>query len=425
MSPRLPIALAAGFCLALAMSSHVPAQEPVPKKIEAPRPGMAQPKPVTPPTPQAMPTSPTLVALDFKGQTAVEVIRALGERSGGQVEVFNVNDPRLTEQRITLESTTPVPLWDAVDRLSAAISIGRSVTWAGPLGTHRPRIQLQANFSYGLNGSAQPVDYGLGTYVGPFRLGPVVVHEHFDRVFLRPRSGASADDTPPFYADIPLVAEPSIIWVQTGPLRDLEAVDDLGQSLLDPKLADNMLGRPASAVEVHGPPRNLRIPLARAARPSKALATLRGILPIEVARRPTAPTKVVPLEGASGQTFRDGDLAIVVREYKVGADGKAVLKLNARIEGSRGESTSGPKQHLVEARLWSIYYHQIELADVQGKALTLPGSTGPDAKGGLNMDYTYTPIPGTKSYPPTRLRFFRPDWIPWDLPIAFKDLPLP
>jgi hypothetical protein len=138
-----------------------------------------------------------------------------------------------------------------------------------------------------------------------------------------------------------------------------------------------------------------------------------------------APTKVVTLEGTSGQTFHDGDLAILVREYKLGADGKAVLKLTVRIEGPRGQSVAGPKQLLIEARLWSLYHHQLELVDVQGKALTLPGSTGPNPEGGLNMDYTYSPAPGIKSYPPTQLRIYRPDWVAWDLPIAFKDLPLP
>jgi hypothetical protein len=147
-------------------------------------------------------------------------------------------------------------------------------------------------------------------------------------------------------------------------------------------------------------------------------------LPVEVGRRPINPTKVIPLEGTSGQTFRDGDLAILVREYKLGADGKAILKLTARIEGPRGESTAGPK-HLLEARLWSLYYHQLEMADVQGKALTLPGGTGPNAEGGLNLDYTYAPTAGIKSYPPTQLRIYRPDWAAWELPIVFKDLPLP
>jgi hypothetical protein len=433
MTLRPSIALALGFGIALAPVAL--AQEPAPppalrRGMIAPalkfaRPAVPPPGPSGPPPPPAPATSPTTVTLDFKAKAVGEVIRGLGERSGGQVELFNLNDPRWNEQKVTLESAAPVPLWDAVDRLSAAAPLQRSVTWAGPLGGHRPRIQFQANFGYGLYGNATASDIGPAAYVGPFRLGTVLIHEHFERVFRRPKGASAADETPPFYVDIPIVAEPSIVWNQTGPLRGLEAVDDAGQSLLDPKLAGGELPWSASMVEVHGPPKNLRVPLVRGPKPSKALATLRGVLPVEVARRPTAPTKVVPLAGVSGQTFRDGDLALEVREYKVEADGKAVVKLTARIEGPRGD-LDPKRRRLLDARLWSIFYHQLEPMDAQGRTVNLSGNSRPNPAGGLDMDYSYTPAPpGSKPYPPTSVRIYRPDWAAWDLPIAFKDLPLP
>ena len=172
-------------------------------------------------------------------------------------------------------------------------------------------------------------------YVGPFRVGPVVVHEHFSRVFHRTAMPAAGAATPPapFYAEIVLTAEPNLLATQLGPLRRLEAVDDAGQSLLDPKLGGEA---PASlSAGMYGPPRVLTIPLVRPANPSKLLATLRGALPLEVARRPTAPTLVVPLEGSIGKTVRDGDLAVTVREYRIDPRGQATVKLTIRLEGPR------------------------------------------------------------------------------------------
>ena len=41
------------------------------------------------------------------------------------------------------------------------------------------------------------------------------------------------------------------------------------------------------------------------------------------------------------------------------------------------------------------------------------------------MDYTFLPNPGAGPGPPTHLRIFRADWVAWDLPLEFKDVPLP
>ena len=338
------------------------------------------------------------------------------------VDTFNTNDARWTEA-VTLTSPAPVPFWEAIDRLTAAANLTRTVTQAGPSGVPPARVQFSANFGH-VAASASANDEGLVAYVGPFRVGPVVVHEHFSRVFHRTAMPAAGAATPPapFYAEIVLTAEPNLLATQLGPLRRLEAVDDVGQSLLAPKLGGEA---PASlSAGTYGPPRVLTIPLVRPANPSKLLATLRGALPLEVARRPTAPTLVVPLEGSVGKTVRDGDLAVTVREYRIDPRGQAAVKLTIRLEGPRGEAD--PKARgLVAARLWSAYHEQIGMADAHARPVrvTSGGANqgGPDAAE-LNIDYTFSPLGTPRPEPPTQLRIYRPAWVAWDLPLEFRDV---
>ena len=141
-------------------------------------------KPPAPPPAPAPPTESTPVALHFKAETVAQVIRTLAERTGGMVDTFNTNDARWNDQRVMLDSPAPVPFWEAVDRLTAAANLVRTVNSTGPFGVPRSHVQFQVGL--GPIASAYVADEGLVTYVGPFRVGPVVVHEHAARVFLRP-----------------------------------------------------------------------------------------------------------------------------------------------------------------------------------------------------------------------------------------------
>ncbi len=444
MSRNLPIALAAGLALSALVTMLAAAQEPrkeaVPpppvaaKPAELPLPlarelmkAQAPPDPVrpaTPPPPPAPPTGPTPVALDFPGRPIAQVIRTLAERTGGMVDTFNTNDARWAET-INLTAPAPVPFWEAIDRLRAVANLTRTVTQAGPSGIPPARVQFSANLGH-VAASASASDEGLITYVGPFRVGPVVVHEHFSRVFHRSVLPAAGVATPPapFYAEVALMAEPNLMATQVGPLRRLEAVDDAGQSLLEPRLGGEA---PANlAAGAYGPPRALTFPLVRAAKPSKLLATLRGVLPLEVARRPTAPTTVVPLEGSVGKTVRDGELVVTVREYWVDPQGQAAVKLTIRLEGPR--AVADPKARgLVAARLWSVYHEQIGMADAHGRPVRI-ASGGANQAGDaneLNVDYRFLPSGAPRSEPPTHLRIYRPAWVAWELPLEFRDVPLP
>lgn len=451
MSPRLTIALALLGLAQEPKNDGVPPPPPVPPRVgpRMPVPVPVRPvpdamkaagpaqlrvpvpaRPALPPPPDAPADGPTPVTIDFKDAPVAQVIRTLAERTGGMIDTFNTNDAQWADQRVTLDARAPVPFWEVVDRLTAAARLIRTVAPSGPASVSRTHVQFMAGSAPRLAAfpSAGQADEGLVAYVGPFRVGPVVVHEHFDRVFLPGRLPTTGEAPPPvpFYVEIPLMAEPNLLAAQVGPLRRVEAVDDAGRSLLDPKLRGEV---PAglSMAGNHGPPRSLRVPLVRADGPSKSLARLRGALPLEVARRPAAPTLVVPLEGASGKTFRDGDVAITVREYRADPSGPAVVRLTARLEGPRGAADPGAPG-LAGARLWSIYQDQIDLADAQSRPVRALGSNtsqgGPEARE-IQVDYTFAAPTGARPSPPTQLRLYRPRWITWDLPLDFRDIPLP
>jgi hypothetical protein len=372
------------------------------------------------PAPKAPPTEPTRVVLDFQAKPIAQVIRTLSERTGGMVDTFNTNDARWSEP-ITLASPDPVAFWEAVDRLTAAANLMRSVTHAGALGMPRPRVQFSANFGP-IPASASAGDGGLVAYVGPFRVGPVAVHEQTARVFhAPPASPAAPAPTPPFYVEIALMAEPDVMALQAGPPRKVEAVDDAGRSLVAPRLAGEV-GDDGSSTYARGVPGMVRIPLARAATPSKALATLRASVPLEVARRPASPALDVPLEGSAGKTFREGDLAVTVREYRAGP-GSPSVGLTARYEGRPDDPPARSA-----ARLSAAFTNLIELADARGNPVHVAGGrAGMSGEGRREfaMDYTFlvTPEPGRGL--PTRLRIYRAEWVAWDLPIEFRDVPLP
>jgi hypothetical protein len=399
-------------CLAIALA--VLMQQPIPKAVSprlAPTPPSAMP-------PVAPPTAPTPIVLDFKAQTAPMIALTLNQRSGGIVEIQGMNAPIGNEQRFTIESPAPVPFWEAIDRFSAETHYQRSITAPGTFGNPNAKVQFHGPGAPGL-------DYGPAAYVGPFRLGPVVIHENFDLVFLKPKQPANwiVETSPTFYAEFPLLSELNLISTRLGPLRKLEAIDELGQSLLDSKLGGE--GSPLGLLyQNYQNPKTIQLTLVRPAKPSTKLATLRGVIPLEVGRRPNAPTAVFPLEGSTGKTFSDGDIRITVREFSA-APGRAQLKLTIRLEGPRGQPDAKLKG-LLGSRLNALYHNLIDVADAQGKPVSMNGGGGASSNGVLTLDYNYAVYPpGSTGSPPTQLRVFRPEWVNWEMPFEFKDLILP
>ena len=119
-----------------------------------------------------------------------------------------------------------------------------------------------------------------------------------------------------FYAQIQVAAEPRLSLSQNGPLKVLEVVDDRGQSL-QPELDQGPVTQRVSGFFglATGSTLQLHVPLKAPDLPGQSIRTLRGLLPIMVATRKPDPL-VIPLQGAAGKSFRNGDVDLSILDIR-------------------------------------------------------------------------------------------------------------
>ena len=399
----------------------------------------ARPRTATAPPPVEVPsaaaTEPTLLRLALRDATPAAAAAALVLASGGRVEVQPMGLPEPMQGgptgRVTIDGTRPIPLWEAIDRITAATGYQRSDVGPGIVGQNRPRIQL--------HGPIVRTKPGPAAYVGPFRFGAVTMSEVDARIYLKsPRTGpGDPEDGHAFFAAFPVATEPGVASIRLGPSRLVEAIDDRGRSLLPPPAVAASVGESNT---VDQDLVTVRLPLARPQpadpavddRPNRRLASLQGVIPVEVARRPIEPAESLPIEGLAGRTIRAGDLSVAVLEAGTKAPGMGVsIRFRLKIDGPRGfDPRPGPEAlRLANARLWAAAHHQVELVDSLGRSLLLGGGGGPDGAGPMTFQYTCSFIPRANGEggeaPRALLKVYPLAWTTWEVPFAFRDLPLP
>ena len=364
--------------------------------------------------PEPDPTRPALVTLNFRNQPVPDVVSALVERSGNPIKLqFHTQAGQA--QGITLEAPESLPFWEALDRLCQAVGLQRHLIEGWPLGSIRDRLSL--------DGPLGSIEYGPAHYVGPFRLGQFSLQRYHRHIYVPERQQPYRVDFGPAYAEFEVLSEPRVLAVRTGPVTVIEAVDDQGRSLLDSEALAEVDG--SNAGRGLDAPARIHISLDLPKEPGGRLVRLRGVMPVEVGVRPTEPTRVIPLEGSGGRTFRAGDLGVTIREFTLTDDGLAHLVLTVRIESQRGIRERVPR-NVLNARLMNILNRQLELVDAQGRPVGgLSGGAGPK-DGTLRADYRTSPPYGSQgATAPTHLRVHAPVWVAWDVPFEFTDMPLP
>jgi hypothetical protein len=361
----------------------------------------------------ADPTKPNLVALDFKDRPLPEVVAAIAARSGNPVVMQFYNDLENNPRKVTLLAAEPVPFWDAIDRFCLETKIDRTLNDGGPLGMREPSIAL-----YGPG-----VDPGLAQYSGPFRFGKFTLQTDYRKSYApSPRSTDESEEG--YRAQFEVLPEPRVLAIRTGPLAKLEALDDANRSLLDPKVSDpEKVSGQVNGYALGGYQSVLRVKLATPQPGSKRLKVLRGVLPVEVAIPPKAPTLVIPLAESVGKSFKAGDVRITIEEFDTKPGGPTILKVVAKIEGARGPGVTTNK-----ALVWtrsSMIARSLEVVDGRGQPLV--GST-PSTFGGdeLRRTFRFDPVgPGRPGAVPKTLRVYAPEWVAWEAPFEFRDVPLP
>jgi len=218
------------------------------------------------------------------------------------------------------------------------------------------------------------------------------------------------------------MAEPRLGVTQCGPPRVLEARDDRDNSLLAGNQRSRMLSRNptfltmscASVIHLH-------VPLSRPENPGRSIKTLRGEVPLRVTARRPDPL-IVPLAGAGGKTFVQGDVQLTIHDARIGANSRGrQIDLSVR-DGRAGgaPATDDSSLHDPSSRLES---HQlsIEILDAQNRPL-------PWVETGLEMEssrLTLTMAPSAAAAEPKELRYYRLTETMVDVPFAFAGVPMP
>ena len=238
--------------------------------------------------------------------------------------------PRWKTVRVTLRQTQPVEFWKALDQLcdAAGLQYNANVGFA-------PQREPILPFT---DGSVRPLMPNF--YHGPFRVrllgidyqrhltyGPVVDMDQpppaprpASRQPAGPHEATPARLNPitsvQFTAQIAVDAEPRLWVAHRGRLRLIEAVDNLGNSLL-PRADEGRSSRDAAEFAMlSNPVMQLQADLHRPDAPGDTIKTLRGVIPVAVSAR-RSDALIVPLnETAAGKTFENRDVRLTIHSIR-------------------------------------------------------------------------------------------------------------
>jgi len=298
----------------------------------------------------------SLVRLDFKDATLEEIVKSLSKQAGFEVGLSPVGltpaGPRpagtgFGTRRVTLVEPQPVSFWKAIDRLCEVGQLSRQYQAVALRGQGAPQPGLV--LSYLPDPLAQP-----GYDHGPFHFNVLslsyISHVTFNapdriRALIRPgarvpdgganqpgarrpagplpagapgpsgpenANGGGAARRVQFQIQLQIVPEPRMTLGPAANIQLVEAVDELGNSLL-PTLGDDerALGPMGMAGIAVGAAANLTLRLHRPGTPGKLIKKLRGSVEVSVAA-PRSNPLVIPLEGAAGKTFQNDVRRVVV-----------------------------------------------------------------------------------------------------------------
>jgi hypothetical protein len=282
----------------------------------------------------------TNVRLNFQFATLDQVVKSLSEQTGFDIGLGGIA-PGSDARWITISEREPMPFWKAIDRicLIAQLTGEYQPSWTRSPGAPRQRLVLsevpvpvtQSSSSHGaVHVNVESLSYrSQVSFGGAAAMRAQARAGAFDRgaaIGARSKAGgpggfgAAPPRTIQFQVHLRFAPEPRMAIVQSGPLKLLEAVDDLGNSLL-PTASDDQQPDGAIGVRVAPPPNFYSggtaivasASLHRPERPGKVIKRLNGSAEVLVtATRPNP--LVIPLEGAVGKTFENDDQRVVVEK---------------------------------------------------------------------------------------------------------------
>ena len=308
-----------------------------------------------------------------------------------------------TKMKVTATGTSPkatidvsdVPFWDALDQLGKAT--GRAPAMQG----HPVSMHLVPN----------PRRSPFVNVRGPFRLELTWVHEDRDIDLTEARPGERGPPTHGLTMAVSVLAEPRLTLLKVRPAKVDEAVDDQGQSLIEPEAK----GAPAAQRLNRGTFRGEHLHSAdvrlRRAPGSKVAKVVRGTIPVHaiLIRKPTVVTaKVTESTGTS---------------FKAGNDSLSITRVNNQ-GGSIDIEVLVPRQD--DGNRHNEWYDRFKLEDEAGNRFEMNGRGSSYNGREYRINMYFSPPWNKKGIgPPARLLF--EEWVVHDhaIPFEFRDVPLP
>lgn len=360
---------------------------------------------------------PTMVRLDGRRRPLTEVLRSIGEQGGLSLEFSSQREEPIIDAR----EPAPIPFWEAIERLGLGGGYFHQVQ---PRGRDFPSLEFGRTV----------VEYP-STISGPFRIELEGIHDHRDRLlttgpWLRldlinqrlpiPRATPPREDR--LYLGLGMKVEPRMWFSQEGPARAIEAVDDLGQSLVRREAArikadQSVLHNRGGVTEGH-----LELDLAMPERPGRTIARLRGSIPVSLEIRRPVPALEIPVPAPVGKTFHHEDAVFTIREFREDAQG-TLINLDLRANLDRLELPAGRDSALALSRLNSLMRHQLEVVDAEGRFLAEAGAGGSSSDG--RARWTFRAGRRETGARPAAIRYYRMLRVFTDVAFEFHNVLMP
>jgi hypothetical protein len=360
---------------------------------------------------------PTLVKIDGDGRPIADLIQSIRDQSGFYVESSQQRPSDLIKGR----GPMPIPFWEAADQLGLK---GAHFDIHNPSGSHFPTLNFADSF-----------DPGPTMISGPFLIKLRGLHDHRDRRLIDgpwlivdeinqkiPIARGTKPSESRFFVGFSLMVEPRMWFTQEGPARAIEAIDNLGQSLVLPGSthveADHSLFYNGGGI-TQG---DVQLDLAMPKKPGRSITRLRGVVPVALQVRWPVPSLEIALEGSQGKTFDQDDVSFTVRDFDADDQGSR-LSLDVRLKLDKLELPPGHDNELVNSRIRCLTSHQVEIVDADGNVLdeSGSGSWGPDGTGQIH----FASRPDKTKGRATQFRYYRMLRAFTDVAFDFRAIPMP
>lgn len=418
----------------------------------------------------------TLVPLNIRDRPLAEAVAAIARESrmtivpgvappapGQTVTVRSRSPIGWPERPVTVESSRPVPFWEAVDRLCDAGGLQRAYPSSAMFGAAALVDPSEMLFSLKLiAGRARPPtsDHGAlrvellricderrhgydDTAQGFSPLGAPVASQ------VEPGTGVIVSSS--FRAELMVSAEPRIRIIGVGAVEQAEAVDAEDRSLVKtPTAQEREWLEMTWRINPHLDPRqhpHLRfgagrssstrqwlasVPLVSLSPQARTIARLRGRLPVAVLARRDDPL-CIDLKDAEGKTATAGPSRITIHTVKeMPASRSITVELTLQTEPQRPDQRVVVHQAnngipLAVNEPLDQFQIQLEFVDAEGESLLWQFARAPRMQ---QMQGRMAVTVRRRNFQPVRLdgvrlRYFEVVGAAVDLPFTFTDIPTP